>query len=127
MSDTEKPIVLTTKQKYNLRLLVKELRSGKYKQGSGQLVVPGDSGLFYCCLGIACKVLKYKTEEIQQEFHLGLGDSAKNTFLSEEVATRFGFSVDQQKELAEMNDEGESFEQIADEIVRMFNLSPKGR
>lgn len=120
---------ITPTQRHNLRLLVKELRSGKYKQGSGNLVAntKGDSGLFYCCLGVACKVLKYKTEKIKQEFHLDLGNGDKNTFLNRETAAKFGFSDEQQETLADMNDKGRTFEQIANKIVDWFNLSPKGR
>lgn len=116
---------ITADQKYNLRLLVKALRSGKYQQGSGNLVSAEGKHLYYCCLGVACAVLKFKTPTIRKEFHPGLGSEDQNTFLSEETAALFGFSAEQQEKLAEMNDNGKPFEQIADAIVEMFNLGSR--
>lgn len=40
------------------RAWVKALRSGKYKQGNGQLMGPTDDGsaVVHCCLGVLCEV-----------------------------------------------------------------------
>lgn len=128
---------ITSAQRHNLRLLVRALRSGKYKQGHGQLIqvdseidtvsTDREKHLYYCCLGIACVVLNYKPDDIEDETHLGLGDDSRNSFLSKKTAAKFGLSPEQQEELAEMNDSKKTFEEIANKIVEWFNLSPKGR
>lgn len=38
------------------RQWVKALRSGKFKQGLGQLFNRGSDGDRYCCLGVLCKI-----------------------------------------------------------------------
>ncbi len=44
---------------------LKALRSGKYKQGEGQLErIDADGNAKYCCLGVACKML-YPKERIK--------------------------------------------------------------
>lgn len=40
---------------------VKALRSGKYKQGKGQLFQKEDNQ--YCCLGVACVIQKIKPDD----------------------------------------------------------------
>lgn len=110
----------------NAKLWVKALRSGKYKQAQRQLK-DGDA---YCCLGVAC-VLAAKSgikvpqitdedKELEHDFcivrdWLGLKGSEGNY---------------QARSLAADNDEGKSFEDIADiieakrEVVTQFGTGP---
>ena len=83
---------------------VEALRSGKYKQGRQYLNQDGK----YCCLGVACEVLKIMPEDM---FYppwslvqaLDLVDDA-------------GKSRDSSATLAWLNDNGKDFEAIADLI-----------
>ncbi len=86
------------------RKWVEALRSGKFKQGKGQLYITKDNS--YCCLGVFCKIndLPYKYPQL----------------------TKYGISTDIQNDLFDLNDnrsndKGEeigskSFEFIADYI-----------
>lgn len=85
---------------------VKTLRSGKYKQGKGELRSP--DGSRYCCLGVLhlCK---------GGQLRPGQGTTSskvKNGFISTKI-----LPVLTQRALAEMNDiGGKSFSDIADYI-----------
>jgi hypothetical protein len=75
------------------------LRSGKYEQGQGLLHDPNDNT--YCCLG----VLRELT---------GLPKAGEDLeYLDYEKANEIGLSSDSQCELADQNDDGHSFEEIA--------------
>ena len=79
------------------------LRSGEYKQCQGGLKVDGR----YCCLGVLCVV--------QGETFVGLNDAVLHT---SDIPKKFsaGLSTMDQYNLADLNDEGVSFAEIADVI-----------
>lgn len=99
---------------------VKALRSGRYKQNTDGLLLNDGS---YCCLGVLALTLgaKFKTkgnewdavtvpvldgEEIGQK-------KMRDGFLQQKVC---GIPHPTQKKLANMNDDGKSFAEIADYI-----------
>lgn len=101
---------------------VKALESGKYKQDTenGYLKYNGK----YCCLGVACELegsLKSKPEEFGQYYI----KNTKNSFgLSKRLVKKYGFygqlgeTSDRDLSegyicLADMNDSGRTFKQIA--------------
>ena len=100
---------------------VEALRSGKYKQGDGCLRDRSDR---FCCLGVLCDILKKEGEEwrpdpentaSQFEFS-SVGQLPVVSFPPENLIDRVGLEKDQPQELADMNDSGASFEEIADWI-----------
>lgn len=89
----------------NVKNWIKALRSGKYKQGRGKLYdLRTDS---YCCLGIAAVVLGREPSQARE---------ACNEYLTPGAASAFGLCKRHQISLSIMNDRGDSFEKIAEEI-----------
>lgn len=133
--------MLTQEQKDNAQKLITALRSGEYKQAGETLCqldvqrnaegfieyddngkpVPGDKVLGYCCLGVAAKVLGYEDREITNFSTIHNGIKATGSFLPDEVAEKFGFTVKQQGNLAELNDRPLPFTYIADELEEWVN------
>ena len=105
--------------KARVQKLVKILKSGKYKQGRSALRPKEDK---FCCLGVACDVYAKETGEslwtvnrTQSLWEEGKYRFARaRTMLPTKVAKYFGISKRRQLNLAEMNDDGQSFKKIAD-------------
>lgn len=119
-------------QREHLRELVSALRSRRYKQTKGYLKT--DYG--YCCLGIACEISNisdWKTiidttgEATRRKFCYERNDK----YLPTSVMEYYGFGghltisdrVGTWQYLAKLNDDGVSFEHIADIIEYEFNLA----
>lgn len=96
------------------------LRSGKYEQCTGQLVEEkikwpdeGPTGQFcYCCLGVLGEITQKDFIKNVDELSLDNGGG----LLCYDIAEPMGLKGDIQSKLAEMNDDGKSFDQIADWI-----------
>lgn len=93
------------------------LRSGKYEQGQGSL---RSSNNRFCCLGVLCDIYDdSKWKDIDGEgdcvFYFADGDK-RGSFLPEVIGRSTGVGADHQTTLANMNDHGESFTEIADYI-----------
>jgi len=114
--------------KSRVELWVKELRSGSYEQTTGMLRYDENS---YCCLGIACEI--YDNDHYEDNgwsFHgadTGYYYNGENAVLPEYVRYYFGISTEYgyfasdvllapESNLAWLNDNGSSFEFIADTI-----------
>ena len=113
----------------NARKWIKALRSGKYRQGSGALAtVELDIGAkkpetHYCCLGVACDLaikagIKVSVKKYQDNVLFG----RQKYFLPKRVRVWLGLSTERghftrkqedETNLADMNDEGCSFKEIA--------------
>ena len=78
---------------------VTALRSGKYSQGKGALLRDG----LYCCLGVLCEVQGRSDDWRKWNIHPFENDQGPITFA-------------QAMPLADMNDTGKSFPEIADYI-----------
>lgn len=108
-------------QKEHRKLWVKALRSGKYEQTQGRLRT--ETG--FCCLGVACdisNISSWRKFESSPLNHTYLGnDGVLPIEVREWLGINFkGAFYDQNKmkfaSLANMNDMGSSFEEIADII-----------
>ena len=84
---------------------VAALRSGKYKQGQGRLRSVDDT---FCCLGVLADV-EGKTWELIQQVYVVDGERWA-------VYGSYHLPTDAVGRLAHMNDEGSTFEELADYI-----------
>lgn len=93
---------------------LKALRSEKYAQGYGQLCRTGDDGVdHFCCLGVLIDIAADGDWRLTQKGWTFKGQRCipPAAFLDE-----VGLDWDLSNELAEDNDEGLSFKQIANKI-----------
>ncbi len=94
---------------------VTALRSGEYKQGKARLRTQGDE---FCCLGVLCEILAPSRWTLMDEgsphryWQHGIGESFPDDVANEEA----GLDVKEGEYLANMNDTGSSFAEIADYI-----------
>lgn len=111
-----------------LKLWIKALGSGKYKQARGTLVVRELDGIneeedAFCCLGVACDLARkegiYKTDRsyrnlayLPSKIASILGIDEEGGFINEVEYNGFNFTS-----LAQMNDSGIKFNSIAKIIV----------
>lgn len=113
--------------------LVEALRSGKYSQGKDRLVDDNDN---FCCLGVACNISKSNLEWTQD----GLGNwkiGGEYEVLPPTIQAEYGFCNDNgvrknlddiiiegelYSSLADANDAGCTFEQIADYIEEHWEM-----
>ncbi len=87
---------------------IKALRSGKYKQTTGSL----KDCTGFCCLGVLCDLVD-KTNWREGQY----GEFSYGTSKTGYMPYRMGIlGRATQKQLAEMNDDQDSFEEIADYI-----------
>lgn len=95
---------------------VKALRSGKFKQGTGTLFKETENS--YCCLGVLCAIneLDLYGDLLYSGQSESLGMSSDNGKLPKKYKGK-GREVDS---LADLNDEGRSFKQIANIIERNY-------
>lgn len=113
-------------KKYKAMKLVKALRSGEYKQGKDALVNSDDK---FCCLGVACNISKLPLPWYLGDY--GWNIDGSYTELPDSIQKEYGFydniggrrdesSLDIGGEyygsLANANDQGVTFDQIADYI-----------
>lgn len=109
---------------------VKALRSGEYKQGRrGRLrEKDADGNVCHCCVGVLQELLGDPNKEIDDNRWTYL-DELKITALLPSAASHFSNISDVQMrdaryKLAEMNDNGYSFTQIADWIEANIPVEP---
>lgn len=97
---------------------VRALRSGKYKQATGQLK---KEGVGHCCLGVLCEVLKQPYAgydlvlpvRVQQESEMNSLDGTLPKTYKNKI-------VEMKQSLTEFNDGGLTFKQIALIIERNY-------
>ena len=108
----------TLNKKTTLTDWVAALRSGKYKQQQGTL--KGEEG--YCCLGVFCSINGKEPEvapfriydsEDQLLVNIYEGSSVLYEFCNQSINNSFIYDS-----AIEMNDEGKSFEEIANFIEK---------
>jgi hypothetical protein len=112
---------------------VENLRSGKYKQGQDYLKLKYDADdVRHCCIGVLAEQVGLPcVEEFDGTFTFypkgadpkivranGMGSMEKKGALFEETLEEVGLSSQDQETLIGMNDNGMSFEAIADWIER---------
>lgn len=97
--------------KANRKAWVEALRSGAYEQATETLTAGGG----YCCLGVACKVMGKSNDELRDHDNLGGLPEVRAFFGIAE--SDGGYTADGVSRcLAEDNDKGASFSEIADTI-----------
>lgn len=99
---------------------VKALRSGKYKQGTGALVSPGNGQKKdrFCCLGVLCAITK-KDMELADTGGFSYRGEYECGNLPRNFQEEIGLSDEQQKKLIAMNDiTNDSFKRIATYIEK---------
>jgi hypothetical protein len=106
-----------------VRAWVNALRSGKYKQGKGHLTIitePGQKNK-HCCLGVACDLFRKNHDiPISDDGRIRSYDG-QTGYLPGVVEDWLGNDiVNVQFNLVDMNDNGDSFDKIADYIESNF-------
>lgn len=121
---------LTHEQIKNVEKWIAALRSGNFKQGQYVLCEVGESENKYCCLGVACELFKDELHlRVEEELYTTPFGPRRNVkaynrvkiALPESVKNFLGLAswngkVSEHSSLAAMNDEGVSFEKIANII-----------
>lgn len=112
----------------NRRKWVEALRSGDFQQGEGMLGYTDkeDGVTRFCCLGVACEVLGAPREEsdaLDRRFQYG----GEAEYLPLIIVRKLGVpdrnpSLDNGERLANLNDGGTSFAEIADLIEHNLPL-----
>lgn len=99
---------------------IEVLRSGEFKQANGSLRVGGNTiKASYCCLGVLCEIYDPKRWDYEGNYEMpGIGASLMMGALDGELETMLIKAGVKQEVLISMNDNGQSFEVIADEIER---------
>lgn len=111
------------------KLLLEALRSGKYKQTTGKLR-QGDS---FCCLGVICDLHRKSTKSSKNKWdnnHYLCGKFEKGAYTLPSLVQKwaglntemgnFKLKNGQKRSLADLNDGGKSFKQIANYIEKYF-------
>ena len=99
---------------------IKALRSGKYKQGTGSLKTKEGK---YCCLGVLCEITK-KEHGFKNYLTMTNGEGSINSTLPIKIVPFTGMKSTsgelkfkgRYERLSALNDDGVSFEEIADII-----------
>lgn len=118
----------TTKKKFQLPKAftvkwLRALRSGEFKQTISQLYNPSDDG--YCCLGVALKIAGHRIEKDRERYRQGFPEEAyikcrlPEQLTYEESPSGY-YTV--ARAVADMNDAGKNFNEIADWIEKNVEL-----
>lgn len=96
--------------------LIAALRSGKYEQG--QFKLRGGNG--FCCLGVACDIsgIGEWLEVTPGNYSYLTEHDSRSSFLPSEIGEYFGMSWSAQCKMSGWNDEGLTFDEIADRAER---------
>lgn len=108
---------------------VAALRSGEYEQGCmalGHLPI-GGGRIRFCCLGVACELLvaekrakRFDSYVVCGSYQYGeRGCVTSKTLITPELREKIGLGQSNAARFANMNDQGSSFEEIADEIEKL--------
>jgi len=99
---------------------VAALRSGKYTQAQGRLrISAGDDESNvdgYCCLGVICDVTQKRWVRQHTYWYALVGSELEPTWYGMLPKGAFGLTDNTIRHLANMNDSGKSFNEIADWI-----------
>ena len=105
----------------NLKLVkrwVEALESGKYQQGKHRLKTRNQHGQYFCCLGVL--------REIEPKFERNVDDVLDNCQFNEYINIPAGCYL-HQDELANMNDTGSTFLEIAQYIRKKAGITKKSK
>lgn len=117
------------------KLWVDALRSGEYEQGQEYLKREEESGAKHCCLGVLCELYEEEVGGLEITSEMAGGSTfyrfdRRNDFLPMTVAKWAGLTNGNPevmplaggrcKTVADLNDEGKSFLEIADVIEEVL-------
>jgi len=97
---------------------IEALRSRKYEQGRGVMCNLKDDAIKFCCLGILCDIQDVPYS-ILNTYRLYVGrilEDESSDKIPYSLRQELGLAIIDQDKLIRMNDEGDSFHQIADWI-----------
>lgn len=99
---------------------VTALRSGEFKQGRVYLRASNDQtgAEEFCCLGVLCLIEDPESWSEEPRHEGGWLHRGEEELPDEDLMEEMGLSRSEVSYLAEMNDAGDSFEEIADYIER---------
>lgn len=100
--------------KANRKKWIAALRSGKYKQGRG--ILYNKKNNTFCCLGVAAIVCGVKLDELKSKYSGHLSTHYKP------IAIKLGLKYRKEAELIFRNDDGVSFNTIANDIESWNDL-----
>lgn len=93
------------------------LRSGDYQQGKNVLRSSFGPANTYCCLGVLCDILpQAEWKPYNGRWRIWHGFEIEESYVPQNLASELELTHPHQRILARMNDEGRSFEEIADYI-----------
>lgn len=92
---------------------IEALRSGKYKQGVKYLRYNEE----FCCLGVLCDLVAPTAWQKHDCWDFYYNDGIEG-YLPPSVIDKVGLFSNQENKLAVMNDNGKTFEEIADYIEK---------
>lgn len=94
---------------------IKALTSGEYTQGEGYLEYEEEGVRKNCCLGVLCRIQGEQPEKdsLSDKFYLYDNQVA---IPSDNFLAKVDLAPNEANRLAEMNDDGHSFEEIAEFI-----------
>lgn len=127
---------MTPEQIEHRREWAAALRSGEYKQTRGRLVQADESGLSFCCLGVACDVFRQAepgagVKIVPDPLLMPRGSAIVQglarfggTNLPGDVNEYFGLTRQERTALADCNDIGYKFTEIADLIEHKVYARP---
>ena len=103
-----------------MKLWVKALRSGDYKQGRGQLKRSEKNGnTRFCCLGVLCDISLLTTWGQAVDSYFGsTGHLTPKVREWSGITSRSGAIFNTEFALTTYNDEGKTFDEIADIIEK---------
>lgn len=104
-------------------LWIEALRSDDYSQGRDCLKSTTADGTVHCCLGVLCEVdnITFREDENRYGIDYSIVDVYHNhhdALLPDFLLQKYGLTSDEQVQLADMNDMGTSFTEIADYIEK---------
>lgn len=104
---------------------IEALQSGDYEQGQGSLCQRAGDGegtvkRRYCCLGVLCDLVDSESWE-DMEYYSRWGPEADIYMPSGNLHEELGLDWGDFSTLANMNDDGKSFEEIAAWLKEKFN------
>lgn len=93
---------------------IKALESGRYRQTRGQLREVNWKTASYCCLGVLCNLEKEKGQKWDgSEFLAGVPLDGYVNYPPDSILKKLNVSDDLSNTLADMNDSGKTFKDIA--------------
>ena len=99
------------------KLWLDALRNGDFQQGNGALAEKRGNTIYYCCLGVLCEIKQVQKVDTGSTSNIRYGtsmDESSASYLPDYMESVL--PTEYQKALAQMNDAGFTFEEIAQVI-----------